>query len=160
MKQKNLVILSGIPGAGKSTWLRNHLGEGDAYVSRDEVRFSIIGDDEDYFSHETEVFNKFVAEIEAKLNEGKRVFADATHINWASRHKLLERIHNKKNINIDVYYFETSLGTCLKRNEQRSGRAVVPNSVIRCMSAQLTDPRNDPYKYRKVKYIYESGGGS
>ena len=150
MKQKDLVILSGIPGSGKSTWLRTHLGDGDAYVSRDEVRFSTISDNEDYFSHETEVFDKFVAEIEAKLNEGKRVFADATHINWASRRKLLERIRDKKNINIDVYMFTASLETCLARNTQRTGRALVPEGVIRRMYKQLTNPATDPFNYRYI----------
>lgn len=158
MKQKNLVLLAGIPGSGKSTWLRTHLGDGDAYVSRDEVRFSIISDDEDYFSHETEVFDKFVAEIEEKLNEGKRVFADATHINWASRRKLLERIHDKENIDIDVFVFKIPLDTCLERNEQRSGRAVVPRSVVRRMHSQMTHPLSDPFKYHMMKNIYPDGG--
>lgn len=158
MKQKNLVILSGIPGSGKSTWLREHLSEGDAYVSRDEVRFSVIDDNEDYFSHEAEVFDKFVAEIEEQLNCGKRVFADATHINWASRRKLLERIHNKEDINIDVYVFKTPCEVCLERNEQRSGRAVVPKSVIRRMSMQMTHPLSDPFKYHMMKNIYPDGG--
>lgn len=157
MKQKNLVLLAGVPGSGKSTWLKKHLEDGDAYVSRDEVRFSIIKDDEDYFSHETEVFDKFIAEIEEKLNEGKRVFADATHINWASRRKVLERIHHKDEIDIDVYVFMTSLSTCLERNSKREGRARVPDSAIRRMSAQLTDPAHEPYKYREIKYIFENG---
>lgn len=158
MKQKNLVILSGIPGSGKSTWLRAHLGDGDVYVSRDEVRFSTIDDNEDYFSHETEVFDKFVAEIEENLNKGLRVFADATHINWASRRKLLERIHDKENIDIDVYVFKTPLETCLERNDQRTGRAYVPKSVVRRMGAQLTHPLSDPFKYHMMKNIYPDGG--
>lgn len=157
MKQKNLVILSGIPGSGKSTWLRNHLGEGDIYVSRDEVRFSIINDDENYFAHETEVFDKFIAEIEENLNKGLRVFADATHINWASRRKLLERIHDKENIDIDVYYFKVPLKICLERNNQRSGRAFVPEDVVRRMHSQLRHPMTDPIKYHQIKEIYEDG---
>ena len=71
MKQKNLVILSGVPGSGKSTWVQNHLEKNDVWVSRDIIRFNLIGEDEDYFSHEVEVFDKFVSEIEtmmAKLN--------------------------------------------------------------------------------------------
>lgn len=157
MKQKNLVMLAGIPGSGKSTWLRTHLGDGDAYVSRDEVRFSIIGDNEDYFSHETEVFDKFVAEIEAKLKEGKRVFADATHINWASRRKLLERIHDKENIDIDIYTFATPLEVCLERNEQREGRARVPKSVVKRMFFQSNEPFNDPFHYHTIKRIWPDG---
>ena len=93
-------MLVGAPASGKSTWLRTHLGEGETYVSRDEVRFSIIGDGEEYFSHEAEVFKKFVEQIEEKLNEGFRVYADATHINWASRRKLIESLHNREEIDI------------------------------------------------------------
>ena len=154
MKQKNLIILSGVPGSGKTTWLKNHLTENDEYVSRDEIRFSLIGEDEDYFSHETEVFKKFVERIENALNEGKRVFADATHINWASRRKLLERIHDKEDIDIDVYVFNTPCDVCVERNEQRSGRAVVPRSVIRRMYGQMTHPLSDPFKYHMMKNIY------
>ena len=157
MKQKNLVIFSGIPGSGKSTWAKAHLTDDIAWISRDEVRFALLGEDEDYFAHETEVFEKFVEQINQNLKEGKRVFADATHINRASRRKLLERIHDKDNIDIDVYVFMTSLGTCLERNAQRDGRARVPDSVIRRMSAQLTDPANEPFKYREIKYIFEDG---
>ena len=157
MNEKNLVLLVGIPGAGKSTWLRNHLGEGDAHVSRDEVRFSILDENEDYFSHETEVFDKFVEKINENLKAGKRVFADATHISWASRRKLLERIKDKKDIDIDVYVFRTSLGTCLERNRERIGRSYVPEKIVRRMNAQMTDPAHDPFKYNTVKYIFESG---
>lgn len=151
------MLLAGIPGSGKSTWLRTHLGDGDVYVSRDEVRFSIISDDEDYFAHETEVFDKFVAEIEENLNKGLRVFADATHINWPSRRKLLERIHNKENIDIDVYFFKVPLETCLDRNEQRSGRAFVPRSVVRRMNAQMRHPITDPVKYHSIVEVDENG---
>ena len=158
MKQKNLVLLAGIPGSGKSFWLRTHLGEGDVYVSRDEVRFSLLGDDEDYFSHEAEVFNKFVAQIDENLNKGLRVFADATHINWPSRRKLLERIHDKENIDIDVYVFKTPVETCLERNAQREGRARVPDNVIRRMRGQMTHPLSDPFKYHMMKNIYPDGG--
>ena len=157
MKRKHLVLCVGAPGSGKSTWIRNHLGEGDAYVSRDEVRFSIVQDDEEYFSHETAVFNEFVKQIEAKLNQGYRVFADATHISWASRRKLIQKLHDKENLNVDVYVLRTSLDTCLERNEKREGRAYVPKSVIRRMNTQMTDPANDPYNYNMIKYIFEDG---
>lgn len=157
MKQKNLVILAGIPGAGKSTWVKQHLGENDVYVSRDEVRFSLIDDEDEYFSHETETFNKFVREIENNLEKGKRVFADATHINWASRRKLIEHLHNHENIDIDVYYFTIALPLAIARNNQRQGRARVPEGVIRRMYKQSTHPSNDPFTYHTIKLIFSDG---
>ena len=158
MKRKNLVILSGLPASGKSTWLHTHLGEGETYVSRDEVRFSIIDDNEDYFSHETEVFQKFIEKIEKNLDKGLRVFADATHINWASRRKLLEYIPDKDNIDIDVYVFNTSVYTCVERNKQREGRAKVPESAIHRMHSQFRHPMTDPFEYHQVIEIYTEGG--
>ena len=157
MNKKNLILLAGIPGSGKSTWLRTHLGDGDAYVSRDEVRFSIISDDEDYFAHETETFDKFVREIENNLEKGKRVFADATHINWASRRKLIEHLHNRENIDIDVYYFTITLPLAIARNNQRQGRARVPEDVIRRMYKQSTHPSTDPFTYHTIKLIFSDG---
>ncbi len=147
-------MLVGIPASGKSTWARNHLTENDAYVSRDEVRFSILDEDEDYFAHETEVFNKFVEQIEDNLNLGKRVFADATHINWASRRKLLERIHDKENIDIDAYVFKTPLKTCIERNNLREGRARVPEKVLYRMQSQMRYPVSDPFSYHKIEFIF------
>ena len=157
MDKKTLIILCGIPGSGKSTWAHENLCDGDAYVSRDEVRFSIISDDEDYFAHETQVFNKFITKIEEHLKKEGRVFADATHINWASRRKLLERIHNKENINIGVYVFATPLNVCLERNEHRNGRAQVPKSVIKRMFFQFQEPFNDPFSYHIIKRIFPNG---
>lgn len=157
MKQKNLVLLAGIPGSGKSTWLRTHLGDGDAYVSRDEVRFSLVGENEEYFSRETEIFDKFIKKIEEGLNAGKRVYADATHINWASRRKVIERLHDKENTNVEVVFFKTPIETCIERNNKREGRARVPETAIRRMRGQITHPLNDPFTYGKITNIYEDG---
>ena len=60
-----LYILCGPSGCGKSTWSHQYIAFEDAlgndirYVSRDEIRFSIIKEEEDYFSHEKEVFKTF-----------------------------------------------------------------------------------------------------
>ena len=52
MSNTNLWIMVGIPGSGKSYFAKNILMTDDSwqYISRDEVRFSIIKDDEEYFS--------------------------------------------------------------------------------------------------------------
>ena len=64
MKLKKVWLMCGIPGSGKSTWAKKRLMEnGGIWISRDEVRFSMVKEDEDYFSKECEVFDKFIANI-------------------------------------------------------------------------------------------------
>ena len=42
MKQKNVFLMCGVPGSGKSTWGRAKAqAVNGTYISRDEVRFSL-----------------------------------------------------------------------------------------------------------------------
>ena len=48
----DLFLMSGVPGAGKSTFLKNRIKKDTSVViSRDVIRFSIVKPEEDYFSH-------------------------------------------------------------------------------------------------------------
>ena len=47
-----LFILMGAPGSGKSTWVKNHMTLNDSYISRDDVRFSMVPEGDEYFSKE------------------------------------------------------------------------------------------------------------
>ena len=91
-----LYILCGPSGSGKSTWARNFILESDRlgsdvrYVSRDEIRYSLLKDGEDYFSHEKEVFKRFAGTLRHTLIDGFDVVADATHLNERSRNKVLK----------------------------------------------------------------------
>ena len=46
----NIIMMCGIPGSGKSTYVENHRGEHDLHVSRDLIRFSMLGEKEEYFA--------------------------------------------------------------------------------------------------------------
>ena len=153
---KTIWIMVGVPGSGK-TWVAKHIlmkGLGWRYISRDEVRFSIIRNDEDYFSHETEVFNVFVEKIKSALAEegAFNVIADATHLTYKSRYKLINAI-GTKDVDIIPVVIQSDIEDCIKRNEEREGRAVVPRSVLRRMSISLTDPKTDDFKYTGIMYI-------
>ena len=58
-----LYLMCGIPGSGKSTWIKQNKIESDAVISRDVVRFSLVKEHEEYFSKETEVFYTFIDQI-------------------------------------------------------------------------------------------------
>ena len=146
----NLYILCGPSGCGKSTWSRQYiafeeaLGNDIRYVSRDEIRFSLLKDGEDYFAHEKEVFKKFANTIRHTLVDGFDVIADATHLNEFSRRKLTQAIDMYyDNYKIVYVVFDVSADTCVERNKNREGRANVPENIIRNMCRDFRAPTLD-----------------
>ena len=145
-----LYILCGPSGSGKSTWARNFILESDRlgndvrYVSRDEIRYSLLKDGEDYFSHEKEVFKRFADTLRHTLIDGFDVIADATHLNEFSRRKLTQAIDMYYD-NYEIIYvvFNVDADTCVERNKHRDGRANVPENVIRNMCRDFRAPTLD-----------------
>ena len=162
MKDKTLFIMVGCPGSGK-TYTAKHIlmrGPGWRYISRDEIRFDYLSEDEEYFAHENEVFDIFIYKIREALNNADtfNVIADATHLHWPSRRKLLTNLR-QEGINFkDIYIIPTVVGCSLEdaktRNAFREGRECVPNDVLDNMFNSMTDPKTDPFKYDGILYLY------
>lgn len=136
----DLYLMCGVPGAGKSTFLKNHIKEENStIISRDAIRFSIVKPDEDYFSHEDEVLEIFWKQINESLAAGKDTFVDQTSLTPKARKWLLQ--HVKGYTYANLIWIDETLETCLKRNELRRGtRAYVPRGVIRRMFSQFIEP--------------------
>lgn len=138
-----LYVMIGAPGSGKSTFAKQHLSN-IKYVSRDEVRFSLLQDGEDYFSREKEVYREFIWRIYNTLHDEKEdVIADATHLNPFSRAKFFKALPlDFSKIKVIGVYINTPLATCLKRNSYRSkeDRTYVPESALCKMFHNLTPP--------------------
>lgn len=141
-RQKKVFVVAGVPGSGKSTWINeNYIWDYDALISRDAIRFSLIKDGDDYFSKEQEVRSEFFKEIEEATGPNKHfenVFIDATHLNPKARAQALRHIH--KDCYIVAVSFEVPLQVALERNACRTGRALVPESVIRNMYHRHENP--------------------
>ncbi len=138
-----LRLMMGTPGSGKTTWCQAHLGDNDRYVSRDAIRFSMVSEDEEYFSKEKEVFAKFAATINTNLKLGYDVFADATHLNPGSRLKLLRAIKVPVD-GIDIIWIKVPLETAIEQNNNRKDtRSFVPLSQIRRMNYSIIPPEFD-----------------
>jgi predicted kinase len=157
MKKTKLYLMCGIPGSGKSTYLKTRFIQPPVVVSRDEIRFKMVREDEEYFSHEKEVYNEFINQIVQELKFSQEVFVDATHLNEASRTRLLRSLGgNLKDVEVNAIFVKTSLETALKQNENRKGtRAYVPETVIRRMASQITMPTKEE-GFEHI-YVVENG---
>ena len=147
--------MAGPPGSGKSTYARQRVeNDGAVWCSRDIVRFRLVGEDEEYFSHEDEVFETWIAEIQYAIDnapEGTDIYADATHLNERSRDKTINAL-NLKDCELCVYNFYLPLENCLMRNNLRSGRARVPDSVVKRMWFNFI-PARDNKKYHIIENV-------
>ena len=137
LKKSKLYLLGGIPGLGKSTWIKSHkqFFEGTVKViSRDQIRFSLLKDGDEYFSKEGEVWVEYVNQTIKSLKENDNTILDATHLNIGSRNKILRALgKNLKDVEVVVIFFTGKLELALKRNAQRTGRAFVPETTIKNM---------------------------
>lgn len=155
MKRKTLYLTCGIPGSGKSTWCQTYFKDKEnAWCSRDEVRFSMLQEDDEYFAHETEVFAAWIVQIKKALRSDVDIICvDATHLSEKARNAVLDRLP-LKNVDIIPVSFEVPLDTCLQRNNQRVGRARVPEQVIKNMYNSYTPPSfKEKYDYADIKVI-------
>ena len=138
-----LYVLCGISGSGKSTWAHNFIKEHPEvhYVSRDEIRFSMVGPDERYFSKENEVLSEFIKTIADNLSHGFDTIADATHLNQWSRGRLLHAIDKQfKQYEIIFVVFIVDYDKVIEHNNLREGRAKVPEHIINEMFQHFTYP--------------------
>ena len=145
MRKNKLYVMCGVPGSGKSTAAKAYYTKHSSttkLVSRDDIRFSLLKDNESYFKYEKQVFNIFIKEIKSGLKNGYDVIADATHLNHHSRSKLLRSLGNSiKNIEIIAVVIKQPLEICLKQNKNRKGtKFFVPENALKDMYENFEVP--------------------
>ena len=146
----DLYLICGVPGSGKSTFLKNRVKRG-IIVSRDSIRFALVKPYEEYFSHEDEVYKEFWDAINASLTLGMDVFADQTSLTPKSRKWLIDHVEGYDHVN--AIWIDENINTCIERNKMRKGtRSYVPVSVIRRMNNQFVPPSLDENFYRIFRY--------
>lgn len=137
-QKPTLIVMVGVPGSGKDYQIENSeflYADGEVkrkVVSRDLVRYEIVKESEEYFSHEKDVFEQYIFQISNALKKNRAVIANATQANYGSRKKLLHAIDEKfgRDYNIVMYCIICDYETADRRNKQREGRAVVPEKAM------------------------------
>lgn len=138
----HLIMMCGIPGCGKSTYGRKlvEMHKDWEYISRDEIRFQYVADQEHYYDHEYEVYKEFCNRIDMYLMEDKTVIADATHLSKGSRSKLINNLTVKPD-KVTVIVMVTDFETCLNRVHSREEAiTIVPDKTMYSMKHHYRKP--------------------
>ena len=133
-----LMILRGIPGAGKSTWIKEN-GLGMYVLCADDLRL-MYSTPNPYISQE---WNGFVwatlyAMLGTRMREGSFVIIDAVHQTNKSL-KQYRKMCEEFGYDMKIVDFKVSLEDALERNKNRAMYKMVPKEVIERMHNQLIE---------------------
>jgi predicted kinase len=132
-----IVVLVGLPGSGKSTYLEQIGARG---LSSDGIRQLLADDETDQTIH-VRVFQTLRYLLEQRLELGRPVtYIDATNLTPQERRPYLE-IGRARECDVEALFFDVPLQVCLDRNSRR--RRVVPAEALRKMSVKLVPPTTE-----------------
>ena len=122
-----LVILIGLQASGKSTFFRTYLANTHKHISKDLMRNNKNRD------------RRQIQLLTTALQAGHSAVVDNTNPTVEERAPL---IHQGQVYGAEIigYYFESKLKDCLERNQQRTGKAKVPDVGIYSTIKKLVLP--------------------
>lgn len=138
-----LYVLSGLPGAGKTTWARDNANRLQAtVVCSDDVRCDFEADGRDPSDGDA-VFAEVARRARRLLEADRSVIVDATHFQRKYRTYL-----RQLGIGVEVHrvaiWFDVPLETCLQRNAGRSGLAFGDRRMTDDFVRELADAFEPP----------------
>ncbi|MBE9127830.1 MULTISPECIES: ATP-binding protein [unclassified Coleofasciculus] len=122
-----LIIFIGLQASGKSTFFRQHFAETHLLVSKDLMR------------NNKNPSRRQAQLIKEALRAGRSVVVDNTNPKVEDRAALIQwgQVYD---VQIIGYYFKSQVECCLERNQQRLGKARVPDVAIYATIKKLTPP--------------------
>jgi predicted kinase len=132
--RQRIVIMVGLPGSGKSTWLQQL---GVTAISSDAVRL-LLADDATIQTIHPQVFATMRYLLRRRLAIGRPVsYVDATHLTPAERAPYVT-IARKFGCDLEAVFFDIPAEICQQRNRQR--QRIVPEEAIEAMRSKLVPP--------------------
>lgn len=124
--EKTMVLMIGIQGSGKSTFYHKYLANDYVRVNLDTLKTR----------------NREEQLVSECFREGKSFAVDNTNPTRADRQRYIP-LAQYWGYKIVGYFMESKLQACIKRNNQRSGRAKIPATAIAATSNRLQLPSFD-----------------
>lgn len=129
------MVLVGLPGSGKSTWLER---QGIVGISSDWIRQVLADDATDQTIH-ARVFLTMRYLLRHRLAIGRPVtYVDATHLTVEERAPYIQ-IGRWYGCDVEAVYFDVAMEVCRERNLRRN--RVVPDDAMARMAAKLVAPQ-------------------
>lgn len=137
-----LILMIGIPGSGKSTWISQNQSENTVVVSPDDIRRELSGNVSDQ-TQNAKVWFLVKERTSAALKAGKNVILDATNVASKSRKRFLTGLPPHK---LQAKRFEADPNETHRRIrkqiENGEDRSDVPHSAVMSMSEQFKNQSN------------------
>jgi putative nucleotidyltransferase with HDIG domain len=128
-----MIMMCGLPGSGKDTYVREHLGDLPV-VSLDDLRAEM---DVDPTDNQGTIVQAGKERVREHLRRGERFVYNATNIN-RQRRGLILGMAADYNVRAHIVYCEAPMEKLLAQNRARTSR--VPEAVIRRMSERWEVP--------------------
>jgi len=136
-----LYITVGLPGSGKSTYVKNFIKDKDIeYLSSDSLRV-VYGKSEEDQTVTPLVFGHIKRKVDEFLKDGKNVLVDATSVNRKERSDYINTA-KKYGAKVVAIVFKMDRQGLIDRNKKRGeqGGREVPTFVIDKMLAKYEEP--------------------